>query len=160
MTTIPSLPASLSPALTGREAIADAVYRFLLGLDTSDSALFNSAFLPESTFELNGRVHEGLSAIHTGCFEPIAKLDTTHFVTNIRINIADGGAEAALTASGLAQHYREGKGMEADQPRLLGGALYYADLVRDEGEGGLWRIKAFKMNTTWVEGDWGILRGE
>ncbi|KAI9036889.1 nuclear transport factor 2 family protein [Aspergillus affinis] len=160
MTTIPSLPATLTPALTGRDAIADAVYRCVLGFDTGDSALFGSAFLPDSTLEINGRVLSGLAAIHTDCFDPVSKLDTTHFVSNIRINIADSGTEASLTASSIAQHYRTGKGMEADQPRLLGGSLYYVDLVTREGDGGLWRIKAFKMNSTWVEGDWGVMKGE
>ncbi|KAH8432796.1 nuclear transport factor 2 family protein [Aspergillus melleus] len=160
MTTIPTLPASLTPALTGRDAIADALYRCVIGFDTGDTALFDSAFLLDSTFEINGRVLSGLPEIHTGCFDPISKLDTTHFISNIRINIEDNGTEASLTASSIAQHYRAGKGMEADQPRLLGGSLYYVDLVKREEDGGLWRIKAIKINSTWVEGDWGIIKGE
>ncbi|PLB54052.1 hypothetical protein P170DRAFT_504876 [Aspergillus steynii IBT 23096] len=161
MTTIPNLPPSLSPALTGREAISDAVFRFVQALDTSDLALFDSVFMPESTFEINGRLIEGLPALHTDCFEAISKLDTTHFVTNIRINIADSATEASLTASALSQHYGGGKGMQPDQKRLLVGSLYYVDLVKDSGdENGLWKIKAFNMNSTWAEGDWGVLRGE
>lgn len=43
MTFLPSLPTTLTPALSSREAIADAIYRCVLGLDTNDSALFDSA---------------------------------------------------------------------------------------------------------------------
>lgn len=157
--TIPNLPATLSPALTPREAITDAVYRFALALDTGDLALFDSAFLPDSTFEINGKVISGLPALHTDCFEPISKLDTSHFITNVRVNIAESGTEAALTASVLSQHYRGGKGMETDQKSLMAGSVYYVDLVKD-GEGELWRIKALQLSSDWVEGDWAVMKRE
>lgn len=158
MASIPSLPTTLSPALTGRDAIADALYRLVLGLDTNDKELFDSAFTPNSTFAINGRVSEGLPAIHTDCFDVITKLDTTHFITNIRTNIDDSGSKAAVTASALAQHYRGGKGLEPNQTRLLAGSLYYVDFIKDEISG-LWKVKDFKMQTTWAEGDWGVLTG-
>lgn len=158
MASIPSLPATLSPALTGRDAIADVLYRLVLGLDTNNKELFDSAFIADSTFAINGRVSEGLPAIHTDCFEPISKLDTTHFITNIRTTVDESGSKAAVTASALAQHYRGGKGLEPSQTRLLAGSLYYADLVKDETSG-LWKVKDFKMQSTWAEGDWGVLTG-
>ncbi|CDM35751.1 hypothetical protein DTO013E5_9259 [Penicillium roqueforti] len=151
-----SLPAALTPTLSGRDAIADALYRCVLGLDTNDLALFDSAFTSTATFSIGDKTFSGLPAIHTDCFEVISKLDTTHFVTNIRINIADSGVKAAATASALAQHYRGGKGNEPDQPRLMSGAQYYADLVKDN-ESGLWKIEAFKMTLSWTEGDWGVM---
>lgn len=158
MASIPSLPATLTPVLSSRDAIADTLYRCVLGLDTSDPALFDSAFTSTATFSINGKVSSGLPAIHTDCFDVISKLDTTHFVTNIRINIDDSGVKAAATASSLAQHYSGGKGLEPDQPRLLTGAQYYADLVKDEGSG-LWKIEVFKMTTSWAEGDWAVING-
>ena len=120
MASIPSLLATLSPALSGRDAIAVALYRLILGLDTNDSELSDSAFNPTSTFAINGRV---------------SKLDTTHFLTNIRITIADSGTKASATASALTQHYRGGTGLEPNQTRLLAGSLYYTDLVKDESSG-------------------------
>jgi hypothetical protein len=158
MASIPSLPATLSPALSGRDAIADVLYRLVLGLDTNDSELFDSAFTPTSTFAINGRVSEGLPAIHTDCFDVITKLDTTHFLTNVRITIDDSGKKAAATASALAQHYRGGKGLEPNQTRLLAGSLYYADLIKDESSG-LWKVQDFKMKSSWAEGDWGVMTG-
>ncbi|KAI2711951.1 hypothetical protein CBS147332_5587 [Penicillium roqueforti] len=151
-----SLPAALTPALSGRDAIADTLYRCVLGLDTNDVALFDSAFTSTATFSIRDKTFSGLPAIRTDIFDMISKLDTTHFVTNIRINIADSGVKAAATASALAQHYRGGKGNEPDQPRLMAGAQYYADLVKDE-ESGLWKIEAFKMTTSWAEGDRGVM---
>ncbi|KGO47386.1 hypothetical protein PEX1_005070 [Penicillium expansum] len=156
MESLPSLPAVLFPALSSRDAITDTLYRCVLGLDNNDSTLFDSAFTSTATFSINGKVSSGLPAIHTDCFDVISKLDTTHFVTNIRINIADSGVKAAATASALAQHYGGGKGLQPDQPRLLAGALYYADFAKDE-ESGLWKIEAFKMTTSWAEGDWGVM---
>ncbi|CAG7947177.1 unnamed protein product [Penicillium nalgiovense] len=156
MESIPSLPASLNPALSGRDAIADALYRCVLGLDTNDLALFDSSFTPTATFSINGKVSLGLPAIHTDCFDVIKTLDTTHFVTNIRINIADSGVKAAATASAIAQHYPGGKGNEASVPSLLAGAQYYAELVKDEGSA-LWKIETFRAVTPWSEGDWGVI---
>jgi hypothetical protein len=158
MASIPSLPPTLSPPLSGRDAIADVLYRLVLGLDTNDSELFDSAFTPTATFAINGRVSEGLPAIHTDCFDVITKLDTTHFLTNIRITIDDSGKKAAATASALAQHYRGGKGLEPNQTRLLAGSLYYVDLIKDE-TGDLWKVQDFKMQATWAEGDWAVMSG-
>ncbi|CAG8907094.1 unnamed protein product [Penicillium egyptiacum] len=123
MASIPSLPAALNPALSGRDAIADVLYRCVLGLDTNDMALFDSSFTSTATFSINGKVSSGLPAIHTNCFEVVSKLDTTHFVTNIRINIADSGVKAAATASALAQHYRGGKGHEPNESAGWGAVL-------------------------------------
>ncbi|RFU29579.1 hypothetical protein B7463_g6765, partial [Scytalidium lignicola] len=158
MASIPSLPAALSPALSTREAIADALYRCVLGFDTADTVLFDSAFTQDASFAINGKVSKGLPAIYTDCFNRISKLDTTHFISNIRINISDGGSEASMTASALSQHYRSAKGMEAGQTRLMAGSLYWVDLVKVETDG-IWKIKDFKMKTTWAEGDWGVMTG-
>ncbi|KAH8803489.1 hypothetical protein F5884DRAFT_508341 [Xylogone sp. PMI_703] len=158
MATIESLPAALSPPLNDRDAISDALYRCVLGFDTGDAALFDSAFALDASFSINGRLSEGLPAIHRDCFDVIAKLDTTHFITNIRINIIDNGSKASLTASALSQHYREGKGLEANETRLLAGSLYRIELVK-AADDKLWKIQDLKMKSTWAEGDWGVLTG-
>ncbi|KAL2827796.1 hypothetical protein BDW59DRAFT_143835 [Aspergillus cavernicola] len=155
---IPSLPPTLSPALTGREAITDTLYRCVLGLDTNDATLFDSAFIPSATFAINDKVSTGLPAIHTDTFDVITKLDTTHFLTNIRINIAEDGLTASATASALSQHYGGGKGVEPAQPSLMAGSLYFVELVKEEGSG-LWKIEAFKMRVSWAEGDWAVMSG-
>ncbi|EAW10946.1 nuclear transport factor 2 family protein [Aspergillus clavatus NRRL 1] len=156
MTSIPSLPTTLAPALSGREAITDALYRFVLGLDNNDPNLFDSAFTPTATFAVNGKVSEGLPAIHADCFDLVGHLDTSHLITNVRVHIAESGGTAAATASVLAQHFLGGQGLEPAQPRLLAGAQYYAELVKEEASG-LWKIAAFQMKASWAEGDWGVI---
>ncbi|KAL3472270.1 hypothetical protein BJX99DRAFT_235851 [Aspergillus californicus] len=152
-----SLPAILSPPLNPREAITDALYRCLIGIDLNDAALFDSAWTPTSTFANNGKVSAGLEAIHTDMFDRVAAMDTTHYPNNIRINIAEDGVNASLTATVLAQHYRPGKGMEPGQTRLLAGAFYSVDLVKD---GEVWKIQTFDMKLSWAEGDWGVMTGQ
>lgn len=56
------LPIALS-SLSVREAITDALYRGVIGLDTADVALFDSAFTDDASFDLNSNVLDGRSAI-------------------------------------------------------------------------------------------------
>lgn len=145
------VPISLSPGLSAREAIADAIYRCVVGLDTDDSALFSSAFTKDAVFDLNGNVMNGLDAINAQCFATVSKLDTTHFINNIRINIA-GESEASATCSALAQHYRPGEGVKPGATSLLTGCLYWLEFVKDDGEG-LWKVKTWKLKAVWRSGD-------
>ncbi|KAB8266187.1 hypothetical protein BDV32DRAFT_143911 [Aspergillus pseudonomiae] len=153
-----SYPSSL-PSLTTREAIADTLYRCVGGFDTADAALFDSAFTKDATFDLNGRVLEGLESIHKDCYDNISKLDTIHYMSNVRVNVKEGEEKGSLTASALAQHYRPGEGIQAGTKYFLAGSLYEMDVVRDEGDG-LWKITHWKLKIVWAEGDWGVVLGE
>lgn len=150
-----SLPATLSPALSDREAVADALYRFSTGLDRNDKALFESAFSSDAVFVLDDNAMDGLDAINANCFGPISQLDTTHFLTNLRINITDGDTKAELTCSALAQHYRGGEGKKPDATSLLVGSSYRTQLVKTK-EDGLWKIKRSEVKIAWSQGDWGV----
>lgn len=74
------------PSLNEREAIEDALYRYVLGFGTGDARLFDSVFSPDATFEIMGNVMNGLSAIYAGSFDRISNLDTTHHLSNVRVN--------------------------------------------------------------------------
>lgn len=139
-----------------KEAITDAIYRFVTGLDTGDLALFNSAFSEDACFNLNGDVMEGMEMIRSKCYEVISKLDTTHFITNIRVDLKEGELTASLTASALAQHYRQGQGMIPGATHLLVGSRYSVDLISD---GAFWRMKYCKIHLIWAEGDWDVITG-
>ncbi|KAK9482352.1 hypothetical protein V1527DRAFT_476622 [Lipomyces starkeyi] len=152
-----ALPGAL-PSLGVREAITDALYRCVIGLDTADIALFDSAFTQDASFDLNGKVLDGLNAIHTGCYDFIAKLDTTHFITNIRVDIKYGESKASVTASALALHYRPQQGLEPGATRLMTGSLYFVDCVKDDKDG-LWKVTHWKLKSIWTEGDWGVMTG-
>ncbi|KAK9234744.1 hypothetical protein V1525DRAFT_412084 [Lipomyces kononenkoae] len=152
-----SLPTAL-PSLSVREYVIDALYRCVIGLDTANKDLFDSSLTQDAVLDINGRVLNGLDAIHAGCYNILAKLDTTHFITNVRVSVKDGESTASLTASALAQHYRQGQGLESGAEGLLTGVLYYVDLVKDTD--GLWKATNSKMRTTWFEGDRAIAMGK
>lgn len=157
-----AFPASL-PALGLREAITDALYRCVLSFDTADLTLFESAFTADATLDLNGNVMSGIPAIRAGCYDTVSKLDTTHFLTNVRVNAKQSDpdpdpSEAFVTASALAYHYRTGEGNVPNAPSLLSGSLYFVDVVRD-ADSGLWKVKNWKMKLVWTEGDWGVMTG-
>ncbi|KAK4861714.1 hypothetical protein LT330_003749 [Penicillium expansum] len=149
-----ALPASLTPALSDRDAVADALYRGVVAFDTADDALFKSALTDDAVLVLNGTVMEGYDAIYSQCYANIAKLDTNHFLTNMRINITEE-SKAQVSCSALSQHYREGEGMKPDSDFLLAGGFYAVELVKDAGDG-LWKIKHWTLKTTWGQGDWGV----
>jgi len=148
-------------SLTPREAITDALYRAVIGFDSNDISIFNSAFAGEDViFELNDghtRVVNGLSAIHTQVLDQVGPMDTTHMISNVRVAVKDGAGTASLTAYALAQHCPPGRGKEPDGPKFLVGGEYWIDLVRDEGDG-LWKIKKWVLNVIWRQGDASVMQ--
>ena len=151
-----ALPSSLS-SLTVREAISDALHRVLYGVDAADLALFDSGLTQDATFDIDGKLLEGLDAIHTGLYDHISQLDTTHFMTNIRIDVKEGASTAAVTAHSLAQHYRPKEGREAGTAYYLAGNLYYVDCVKDDQDG-LWKAKHWELKVIWSMGDVGVMK--
>ncbi|PWY81395.1 hypothetical protein BO83DRAFT_434748 [Aspergillus eucalypticola CBS 122712] len=149
------------PALPLREAIVDPVYRAVLSFDGNDLPLFESAFFEDAAFDLNGNVMEGRAAIKSGSWDNVSKLDTTHFLSNVRINLpSEDSTTATVTASALAQHFRTGQGNQPDTTRLTSGSLYSIDVAKDPADvNGLWRIKLWRMKLVWTEGDWGVMTG-
>ncbi|KAK0612424.1 hypothetical protein B0T17DRAFT_475183, partial [Bombardia bombarda] len=149
-------PATLSsPAshpLTPRESIADAIYRIVNGLDSNDLDLFVSGWTEDAVFDINGIESKGLLALKENLFGSISKLDTTHFVTNMRISISEGGETADLTANALSQHFRRGEGMKGGKG-WLAGVLYRVEVVKVAGVGEEWKVRDLKVVTLWAEGD-------
>ncbi|QKX59858.1 uncharacterized protein TRUGW13939_07000 [Talaromyces rugulosus] len=146
-------------SLTPREAISDTLYRCLLGLDTNDLPMFKSAWLaedPDVSIAVGDTVTLGFDNITEAVFKRIGALDTTHFTTNIRIDLKDGSDKASLTSYTLAQHYRPGEGHNPEGQQLLTGGLYYVDLEKDKGDG-LWKVKKWTIKFIWSEGDMSIV---
>lgn len=144
--------------LPPREAIVDALYRAIIGLDTNNYALFESAWIDRQdvVFEMDGNAMNGLDVIEENIFKNIGPLDTTHFLTNIRIEAKDGADSATVTTYALAQHYKAGEGKVPDTKRLLSGSMYSVDVVKDKGTD-LWKIKTWNMKIVWTEGDMSIV---
>ncbi|KAH6888504.1 hypothetical protein B0T10DRAFT_488305 [Thelonectria olida] len=144
--------------LSDREAIPDALYRSIIGLDANDQTTFQSAWHKDATFVFDGTPPtEGLDAILATTFQFIgAGLDTTHMVSNVRVDVKDGANTAKMTAHALAQHYRKGEGRNPKAPRFLTGNMYWIDAAKDESSG-VWKMTKFEMKVIWCEGDGSIV---
>ncbi|KAJ6780141.1 hypothetical protein PWT90_10514 [Aphanocladium album] len=161
-----TLSAHLSPPPSDREAIADAIFRCVCGLDTADNELFRSAFTADAVFDLNGKLLHGIDEISTGCYDNVSKLDTTHMTSNVRTTFSPDGRSAKTTAHGLAHHYPAGKGLAMENngntQRLVVGSLYSIDLVKVEsdatsGQEPLWKVKVWRLKSIWTQGDWSVM---
>uniref|UniRef100_A0A093XA38 Uncharacterized protein n=1 Tax=Talaromyces marneffei PM1 TaxID=1077442 RepID=A0A093XA38_TALMA len=104
-----SILPKLAPAVGDREAIADAMYRCLWGFNTADAALFESSF----------QRHDSLEEVKAQCFDPISKMDTTQFLTNVHVNYVERKPKAVRTRWGLTQHYAPGQGFRMVPSRSL-----------------------------------------
>jgi len=149
-----------TPSHPEKDGITDAIYRAIIGLDTNDYGFFNSAWARTHpcVFDFNGRSIDGRDAIDEQIFHPIGPLDTMHFLSNVRVQSRAETEEgtAYLTCYALAQHFRPGEGVDTAQTaHLLGGAMYFVNLVKEEGE---WRVSKWAMKIVWLEGDMGVLQ--
>ena len=149
---------TLLKQLYPREAIADAIYRATLAFDTNNRDLFRSAWVKnDSIFVRNGaQVYEGLEAVMENVFESVAKLETQHSISNIRIELQEGAKTAHVITYMLAQHHRPGEAMDPTKKGLIGGTMNEVDLILDEKDG-LWKMKKWAMNITWIDGDVSIV---
>ena len=147
-------------SLTPREAIADALYRAIIGFDRNDIPFFNSAFAGEKvTFAIKGddsRTAHDLSTVRNTTLAHVGPMDTTHMISNIRIDVQDEADTASLTCYALAQHFSVGKGQEPGSPQLLVAGEYAVDLVKDEDDG-LWKIKKWISDVIWRQGDRSVM---
>ncbi|RAL14165.1 nuclear transport factor 2 family protein [Aspergillus homomorphus CBS 101889] len=143
-----------------KDAIIDPIYRVLLAVDTANPSLFASAIHETGRLILNGRIIEGAAAVTAYVYEPVSKMETTHHISNVRVTRVDEElGTASLTATVLAQHYRAGEGADASVRGLLAGGLYFVDVVRDEEDKDLWRLKEWDLRVVWREGDEGVMHG-
>lgn len=144
---------AVSRELKDRVEVVDALYRFGLGQDLRDRDLFGSAFTADAELDFRPAaskigVASGLMAgrdtIVETVFGVLAPVDTTHVVTNPRVQF--DGDTARLTAIVEAQHL-----LSADHSRhALLKNLYSVDLVRD---GDRWLIRHLHIDNVWYTGE-------
>ena len=144
--------------LPPREAVADALHRCILGLDSNDRELFESACVKNETMTvIAGEFNiEGWTAIND-FFQKDFALLTTHTVSNIRVNIKDDKT-AFMTAHTLSYHIRPEDAFKPEDSSYTGSCLYSIDLVKDENDG-LWKIQKWIINLLWSTGDKAVLHG-
>ena len=156
-----SYPHTLA-SFTPREAIADAIYRAAIGFDRNDVSSFNSALTGEdASFEIHDGEKvtsvSGTSKLRDQVFAHVGPMDTSHMISNIRVDLKDGANTASLTAYALAQHCPPGRGKEQDGPKYLVGGEYWIDVVKDESDG-LWKIKKWVLDVIWKQGDASVMQ--
>jgi hypothetical protein len=134
--------------------VVDALYRFGLGQDLADRALFASAFAESAELDFRPAasrwgadvpVMTGRYAIVDTILAMFAgRVDTTHVVTNPRVRI--DGDHASLTAIVEAQHL-----LTADHSvHALLKNRYDVDLVRDRDR---WVVRRMVIANVWYTGD-------
>jgi hypothetical protein len=144
-------------ALENREAVIDALYRFAAGQDENDGALFESAFAEDAELDFVQPAQrlgvtlapfKGRESIVDSIMPVVTRLDTTHTVTNPRVQVS--GDRASLTALVEAQHLPKG-----DHGRhLLLKNVYRVALRREAGE---WRITHMRIENIWLQGEASVL---
>jgi len=146
-------------ALNPREAVADALYRCVAGIDSNDLDLFGSACLKnESMTVVAGPINiEGWAAINN-FFSRLFVLVTTHITSNIRIEVKDGANTAFMTANALSYHVRPDDALKHEDTSYTASSLYYIDLIKDSSDG-LWKIKKWEIRVLWTTGDRAVLHG-
>ena len=144
-------------ALTPREAVADALHRCVLGIDSNDHYLFKSACLAneEMTWIGGGFNVEGWNAIQE-LFERAFILVTTHIVSNIRVELKDDANSASMTAHAISYHIRPEDAFKLEDTSYTASSLYTIDLVKDANDC-LWEIKKWEAKVLWTTGDRAVL---
>lgn len=148
--------AAVVAELRDRTEIADALYRYGLGLDLGDADLFGSAFAPDAEWDfrpaaarwggrpplLSGR--DTITTVVLGGFA--GRVATTHQATNPRIAVDVDGDAARLTALVEAQHL-----LIADRSvrALLKNRCDLALVRADPG----WVITTMRVDNLWYAGD-------
>ncbi|KAI0377214.1 hypothetical protein F5Y04DRAFT_292156 [Hypomontagnella monticulosa] len=145
-----ALPAKLAgPPLSDREAIADLCYRVTASIDHADEELYWSTTTPEIYAEVAGTTVSGAEELKAKVWDNVIKVDTIHYLTNMRIGI-DTPTTARVTFTSLAQHCRRGKGFEPGPNRFTTGAIYNCEAVKI---GDLWKLKKYIASHVWGDGD-------
>jgi hypothetical protein len=144
--------------LARKAAVTDAVLRYTAGLDYGDADLLVSALTEDAVLDLTpatakiGLEFPVLSPRETivgALIGSVGPLDTSHSVTNVRIEL--DGDSAELRCYAQAQHYLPGEGPNPAATRhALMMNRYHAQLVRD---GRQWRIRRLTIDSAWFEGD-------
>ncbi|KAH7136174.1 hypothetical protein B0J11DRAFT_520067 [Dendryphion nanum] len=146
--------------LTPREAIADALHRCVLGLDSNNRDLFESACRKnENITVIAGAIKiEGWTAINN-FFARVFAVVTTHTISNIRIELIDGADTAFMTAHAISYHVRPDDAFKSENASYTASSLYAIDLVKD-GDDRLWKIKRWDIKVLWTTGDIAVLHGQ
>ncbi|RYO83543.1 hypothetical protein DL762_006067 [Monosporascus cannonballus] len=142
-----------------RKAVADALHRYVLGIDTNNQDLFKSGYLKNESMAVIASpiTIDGWTAI-SEFFLKVFVLVTAHVIRNIRIELKDGADTASMTTHALAYHVRPDDALKQEDSSYTASCLYFIDLVKDSNDG-LWKIKKWEIKIQWTAGDRAVLHG-
>jgi hypothetical protein len=153
LATSPAAPTAADRELRDHLEIVDALYRFGLGQDLPDRALFASSFAADAELDFRPAAARwggkpplmaGRDSIVDTILTGFAgRVVTTHQVTNPRIDVA--GDTATMTALVEAQHVLTA---DSDTHALLKNR-YDVALVREEAR---WVIHRLRIDNVWYTG--------
>ena len=145
-------------------AVIDCLYRFGLAQDrryeTGARDLFLSAFTEDAVLDFRPAatrcgievpLMEGRQMIADIIMNPATRLDTSHVITNPRVQL--DGDSAELTALVEAQHLPTGN----HSRHALLKNIYSVTAVR---EGGFWRMRRVHIDNLWFTGDPAVITGQ
>ncbi|MQA79990.1 MAG: nuclear transport factor 2 family protein [Streptosporangiales bacterium] len=151
------------PDITQASAVVDALLRFGLAQDRRYDAgareLFESAFTEDAVLDFRAAAAKcgievplmtGRDMITSIIMDPGTHIDTTHVVTNTRVQIDDG--IASFTALVEAQHLPTG---DHSRHALLKN-MYAVHARRDDK---LWRMSEVSIDCVWFTGDPTVITG-
>jgi hypothetical protein len=138
-------------------AVIDALYRFAAGIDLRDSALLSSSLAKDaiSDFGPAGKkvgvefpILQGRENIVAMLTSALSKIDTTHSVSNPRVNL--NGDKAVLDALVEAQH------LPSDDltRHFLMKNRYDVELIKQDE---VWVIQRYTVDNVWQTGDPAVL---
>lgn len=92
-------------------------------------------------------------------FDKIGPMNTSHHVSNVRVNLVPGESTATVTAYSMSQHFRAGEGKGGEKGFLVGGR-YAVDVTRDERDG-VWKMTKLGCRSAkkWVCFGYGLRHG-
>ncbi|KAH9895427.1 hypothetical protein F4778DRAFT_794308 [Xylariomycetidae sp. FL2044] len=165
--TLTALPNQLAgPPLSDREAVADVCYASFAAIDFADEALFVGACAPDIHTNINGRVCDGIEELKRRVFENAGRrLDTVHYLTNMRVSVDSDSDSSAATATATARvtfaaqavHCRPGQGGKLGVHKWTTGAVYSCVAAKYDG---VWKLKEMESNHLWAEGDPSVMHHE
>jgi SnoaL-like domain len=160
--TTASLTDNAVQTIVDRAEITDALYRYTAGLDYGDAELLASSLTHDAIVDLTPAtakiglefpVLQPREVVVGALAGAVGPLDTSHSITNVRIEISGDTATAHCNAQ--AQHYLPGEGPQPDKTRhALMMNRYEAEVVRD---GQRWLIRHLIIDNAWFDGDPAVL---
>lgn len=144
--------------LSPREAVTDSLHRLLIGFDSNNQGLFESALVDDESIVLTSPNHplgpleiQGSDAV-VGFLSRALKLVTTHVSSNVRVQLEDSGDKASLSCQVIAYHMRPEEALKVEDTSYTVGTLYSMDVVKDKTSG-LWKTQKWTIEILWTTGD-------